>query len=866
MVCLFFVGFLGAGAPGPWDLARPALRAHTVEGGLPENTVYDLMIDPQGRLWASTLEGLASLGARGWTPLPLPPECPSRVVRAVIPAREGGLWVGTQDGGLWRYQQGGWKGYTTAEGLPSNRVNALFETSDPGGGSSLWVGTGGGIARLRGGIWSVAPEPAPADLMVWRLREWPDEAGRPSLWAATERGLYRLAGDRWVPGLPGAPIADCNDVLVLDRPGAPREVWVSIWGKGLGCWRAGSWTLHGPAEGFQSRYPTGLGSTRDALGRTLIWAGTYDAGLRWGGPGAWNRLGMEEGLGAPGVLSLLTVNGGKPDIWIGTRGGGVVSLDLGGWRTVDRTQGVPANEVSAFAEDPATGRLWIGTGAGLVRWEAGAWRPEEGPGAPRRPLVNGLLFQKDAGGECLWVATLRGLYRIRQGRWSQVPVPGHPDETFSALASAHGENGGEVWAGGQNGLACLRPDGLQWIREAGGAPLEWVSSLATTGHGAARELWVGTWGRGVLRLREGRWARWGGAEGLPRPTVSAVLVQRGRDGRTWVWAATVGGGLARLEADRPGAAWVTYNQARLPGLPSDTLLSLGQDAAGSLYLGSARGVARVHLEDRNGEPTPIRAENFSKGDGLPTLTCVTAALHRDARERIWVGTARGAGVLDPRLETRPTAPPTPTFSFVGSSRGSRDPQGNLVFGHRETRLEFRFAFSGLHRREDVRFRTQVVGLEAEPTPWVPEDSRELTGLPPGRYRMRLWAQDFTGRQSGPVELAFRVRPAPWRSGWAWTAYGLVLAGGVLLGLKLRMRQLRRRERELEQAIEAALAEVQTLQGLIPICAYCKKIRDDRGFWAQLEHYLSAHSGAQFSHGVCPECEGTLRQELNASKG
>lgn len=47
--------------------------------------------------------------------------------------------------------------------------------------------------------------------------------------------------------------------------------------------------------------------------------------------------------------------------------------------------------------------------------------------------------------------------------------------------------------------------------------------------------------------------------------------------------------------------------------------------------------------------------------------------------------------------------------------------------------------------------------------------------------------------------------------------------------------------------------MKTLQGFIPICAYCKKIRDDQGFWEQLEHYISQHSGAQFSHGICPEC-------------
>lgn len=54
-------------------------------------------------------------------------------------------------------------------------------------------------------------------------------------------------------------------------------------------------------------------------------------------------------------------------------------------------------------------------------------------------------------------------------------------------------------------------------------------------------------------------------------------------------------------------------------------------------------------------------------------------------------------------------------------------------------------------------------------------------------------------------------------------------------------------------LEAALSSVKTLQGLLPICSYCKKIRDDRNYWQQVEGYISDHSEVQFSHGICPDC-------------
>ena len=54
-------------------------------------------------------------------------------------------------------------------------------------------------------------------------------------------------------------------------------------------------------------------------------------------------------------------------------------------------------------------------------------------------------------------------------------------------------------------------------------------------------------------------------------------------------------------------------------------------------------------------------------------------------------------------------------------------------------------------------------------------------------------------------------------------------------------------------LQQTLSEIKTLRGLLPICMNCKKIRDDRGYWKQLERYLTEHTSARFSHGICPDC-------------
>jgi phosphoserine phosphatase RsbU/P len=83
---------------------------------------------------------------------------------------------------------------------------------------------------------------------------------------------------------------------------------------------------------------------------------------------------------------------------------------------------------------------------------------------------------------------------------------------------------------------------------------------------------------------------------------------------------------------------------------------------------------------------------------------------------------------------------------------------------------------------------------------------------------------------------------------------------------MRVVELRRKLTERVGELEMAIARVKQLHGLLPICAYCKKIRDDKNYWQQVEEYVSAHTDAQFSHGICPQCyEQILAPQLRAMR-
>ena len=88
--------------------------------------------------------------------------------------------------------------------------------------------------------------------------------------------------------------------------------------------------------------------------------------------------------------------------------------------------------------------------------------------------------------------------------------------------------------------------------------------------------------------------------------------------------------------------------------------------------------------------------------------------------------------------------------------------------------------------------------------------------------------------------------------------------GAMLDLTERKQEEEERERLIAE-LKQALSEIKTLSGLLPICSACKKIRDDRGYWNQIEHYIESHSDAAFSHSICPDCAKRMYPEFYNEK-
>ena len=105
---------------------------------------------------------------------------------------------------------------------------------------------------------------------------------------------------------------------------------------------------------------------------------------------------------------------------------------------------------------------------------------------------------------------------------------------------------------------------------------------------------------------------------------------------------------------------------------------------------------------------------------------------------------------------------------------------------------------------------------------------------------------YTTNNASRVIILFLATPA------------IALMAGVL---KRRSERAMKERDDIIAELKTALAEIKILRGFLPICYVCKKVRDDKGYWHQVEIYIEEHSNVEFSHGLCPECGATRLEEI-----
>jgi hypothetical protein len=250
---------------------------------------------------------------------------------------------------------------------------------------------------------------------------------------------------------------------------------------------------------------------------------------------------------------------------------------------------------------------------------------------------------------------------------------------------------------------------------------------------------------------------------------------------------------------------------------------------------------------------------FDASNALISEECNTFGLLVQPSGEVLVGTMSGLADFHP---AGPAPPPVPLQLFWRTPAMTDDGVVEVPADDRRLVLQWSAPWP---RPVGVEYRTRIVDLSNAWSEPQTSSTLRVENLGAGTYTIQVAARfqrPGVAEWTEPITATVVVAPRLWET-WPARIGALFLVVFAIAGLiRWRTARLAARARKLEIAVADALSSAKILRGLLPICAHCKKVRDDHGYWTRIEDFISQHSEADFSHGFCPDCVEKHYAELN----
>ncbi|HJQ22561.1 MAG TPA: two-component regulator propeller domain-containing protein [Blastocatellia bacterium] len=802
----------------PAQAEQLPVKTYTIADGLAHDQINGIFSDPRGFMWFCTSEGLSRFDGYQFKNYSIEQGLPNRLVKDMMITSEGDYLVATA-GGLVKFLPDGkaqdgaqFVAIRLGENPDANDVTRVVE--DHGG--TIWCGTVDGLYRLRKTPQGWESSPVDVGLPQGHFARTINAAAFDqdgALWLGTSWGLKRLHRDGGIEHYTTAHGLPRNAIAAILITGDKR-----IWVAGIG----GLYLLirnPAPDRPIVERAFT----TKDGLLHNMVESLFQSSdGRLWVG----TRAGLNVLTSAPGDQYLLrgyTTSQGlrglrihhisedrDGNLWVGAENGGAMKITRSGFTSYFEADGIGDGHVNQVFSG-RDGKLYVLSNAFqsfkpvIIRFD-GEGFVRETPRLPRDIEIswgwNHIILQDHLGD--WWIATARGLYHFPGGRSFGELAHVSPrvyaakdgvegDEVFCVFEDARGD----IWFGTvgnpeRNLYRLERSTGriYNYSPARDGIPHSGVNAFANDAQG---NLWMGFYTGGVARYRDGQFTMFTEKDGLPPELIRGLYL----DSKQRLWIATSFGGVCRIDdpaASRPRLLTMTTKD----GLASNQVTCITEDQAGRIYLGTGRGVDRL-------EPESGRIEHFTAADGLADNFINVA--FRDSKNALWFGTRHGLSrlLIGPEREHRPPAILISGLRIGGVTQPVSELGQSAVttaaLNYTQNQLQIDFLSISYAPGDLLRYQFQLEGAGND---WsAPSEPRTITlvNLSPGSYRLLVRAVNSEGLTSAePASVRFRILPPIWLRWWFIGASALLVA--ALLYAFYRYRTARLRD------LNAALAEAQ----------------------------------------------------------
>jgi signal transduction histidine kinase/ligand-binding sensor domain-containing protein/DNA-binding response OmpR family regulator len=771
------------------QITQYSIKVWNMESGLPDNSVIAIRQTREGYLWIGTQNGLGRFDGNHFelfTRRTLP-QLKGNLIRALYEDHSGMLWIGTETGGLTGYKEEKWINYPVSEHGAPNKISAINEDQ----WRNLWIGSSTeGLTCLSSDQFThYTIKDGLPDTQAMSI--YKDRKG--DLWVTTETGIVKILKPGVFQVYASEQLLPYSKTTCLFKDDT-KELWIGTSNSGLFRLKNGKVTAaYGPKQGV---HPTINYLYEDNMKN--LWIGTDGGGLIRMNNDIFSILSAGNGLADGYVYSIYEDR--EDSLWIGTLDGGLHQLSDSKFTTYTTREGLVHNYINCIYES-RSGDLWIGSKGGLSRWKKGKITTVLTVG-------NGLLHNsvldlyEDVSG-FLWIGTYGGLHRFKDGKLTTLTTKdGLSDNRVRCI---WGDRQGNTWIGTEYGLNRFDNNKGKFIDFFTKPELShnFIEFIFGDSQG---NLWIGT-EAGLNCLSNGVITDFN--PGADKEIHSFRCAYEDKEGVVWFGTDN---GLIRLKNKKP----TMYSPGC--GLIENDLYCILEDDRGYLWLAGRNGISRVSkkgLEDfSKGKIDQVHPDWYNEKDGMKSRWCGGAGCKtRDGR--LWFPTSIGLTTIHPDKIKKNNIAPTPIIKkliaddetiIIQTKKNEKNPR---ELGPGKRRLEFYYTGLSFINPGKMIFKLKLEGYDRD---WVDMGnvrSTTYTALSPGYYTFNVIAANADGvpNQEG-ASFSFYLRPYFTQTVWFFLLVGISVLLSAFTLYRIRVRQLKNREKELNTLVELRTRDLQ----------------------------------------------------------
>ncbi|MCF8276240.1 MAG: hypothetical protein K9J17_05840 [Flavobacteriales bacterium] len=779
-------------------------KKFSIEEGLPRSGVYCLLEDSRGFLWVGTEGGgLVRFDGREFVTFTNGNGLSGNTVRSLFEDENGMLWIGTDGDGLCRYDGQNFKTFTQENGLSNDYVRCI--TQD--GKGDIWIGTyGGGLNRLHfdKDSLTVAVFDTDGPLKSNNVRSCL-KTEKNELWFGTDAGLYQLKDEKWTlfddsSGLPG------NRILALYQDQS-NNLWIGT-ENGAAKKTANGFLNYTEKDGLISDRIRGI--SQDDLGN--MWFGTQDGVSRFDGK-RFLSFTEKNGLSNDRIRHIITDRSGN--MWFATYFGGICRFSGEEFIHFTEQDGISSNQLLSVYET-ADGSILLGTLEGVTeirRDTNGNWKIE------RDPI--GLMFFDEAinvivtaPNDELWIGTNHGIFVKDETHLSNLETDGQPfEENVKAILI---EPEGHFWAGTNQGVTRFKKTETGFVFDQYHSnPNINESAVSAIERDALGRIWVSYLNAELVIFENDEFI----VPNLPAAITKIATVKQGPDG--FMWIGTEGNGLFRHQlSPEPIKASDFTHFGKKDGLTSLDLRQLLFDAENDLWLGTSSGVDRVDLNNR-GEI--IGVKHFGRTEGFTgTETNENAACLAKNRS-LWFGTVHGITrheassnrnrevenklhITGVHLEFEQAD--WTTSNYANGTTAYFNLPNELQLPYASNSLTIEYNAIDLRNPSKVQYQWKLEGYSDEWSMVESKSSHSFTNLQPGDYTFLVRSVNAEGVWNEiPARFSFMIIPPFWMRWWFIALCVLLLIALVWGIVKIREKRHLAERLRLQKMVDERTVEL-----------------------------------------------------------